>query len=62
LIEKQRAKMAQHKQAGAALNCPQCGKALAAGARGGVAMMACPDDHGAWLETTALKAIFDARK
>ena len=62
LIEKQRAKMAQHKQAGAALNCPQCGKALAAGACGGVAMMACPDDHGAWLETTALKAIFDARK
>jgi hypothetical protein len=60
LIEKQRRKMAEQKQEGASLQCPQCGKPLVAtaqsGIAGSVAMMACPDDHGAWLDSAALKS------
>jgi len=62
LIEKLHQKMAAHKQAGAALKCPQCGKPLAASARGGVAMMTCPDDHGAWLEIGSLQRILKPGK
>jgi hypothetical protein len=38
--------------------CPQCRKPLLAETRAGVAMMACPDKHGAWLRAEALEAIF----
>lgn len=57
LIEKMRQQMAQHKQAGATLACPQCGKTLAARAQGGIAMMACPENHGFWLDAAALKKV-----
>ncbi len=62
LIENQRKLMAEHKQAGAALKCPQCGKPLVASSRGGVAMMSCPDGHGAWLETGSLQGILKPGK
>lgn len=62
LIEKIRVKMAQHKQAGAALLCPQCGKSLVAKAANGVAMMACPENHGAWLDSASLKAVLKNQK
>ena len=62
LIEKQRQKMAQQKQAGAALTCPQCGKSLVAKAQGGVAMMACPENHGAWLDASSLQAVLKSAK
>ncbi len=62
LIQRQRAKMTKEKQAGASLQCPQCGKPLAATADSGIAMMACPDNHGAWLDAAALKHIERAGK
>jgi predicted RNA-binding Zn-ribbon protein involved in translation (DUF1610 family) len=62
LMEKMRQQMVQHKQAGAKLACPQCGKALVAKAQTGVAMMACPENHGAWLDASALKSILKPGK
>ena len=70
LIQRQRAKMTKEKQAGASLQCPQCGKSLVAktlgdlvsGLASGLAMMACPDNHGAWLDADALKHIERAGK
>jgi len=38
--------------------CPQCSMPLVAQTRGGVAMLACADKHGAWLRAEALDAIF----
>lgn len=61
LIEKHRQKMTQHKQAGASLACPQCGKPLVASAHAGVAMMACPQEHGAWLESATLKGLLKSK-
>jgi len=62
LLDKMRAKMAQEKQAGATLKCPQCGKALVAKVRYGLAMMACPDEEGAWLDSAVLEALPKAPK
>lgn len=62
LFEKMRAKMAQSKQAGAPLKCPQCGKALVARVRDGFAMMACPDQEGAWLDIATLQTLLKAPK
>lgn len=50
LIEKLRKK-------GEVALCPQCKKPLAADTRSGVAMMLCPDNHGAWLTTAMLEAV-----
>lgn len=38
--------------------CPQCKKPLAAQTRAGVAIMSCPDKHGAWLTDAMLEAVF----
>jgi peptide deformylase len=62
LMEKMRHKMAQQKQAGAALRCPQCGKPLTAKAFNGVAMMACPENHGAWLDPSSLETALKVAK
>ena len=43
-----------HRQA-ADLHCLQCNTKLVPRAVGGVAMMACPSDHGAWLDGESLK-------
>lgn len=51
LIEKLR-------QKGEPALCPQCKKPLAAENRSGVALMACPDKHGAWLNAATLEAVF----
>ncbi|MFZ0887091.1 MAG: zf-TFIIB domain-containing protein [Candidatus Binataceae bacterium] len=62
LLAKMRQHMSEKKQAGAALKCPHCGKALVAKARKGFAMMACPDEEGAWLDSAVLEALPKARK
>jgi hypothetical protein len=51
LIEKLRTK-------GEVALCPQCKKPLAAETRSGVAMMLCPDKHGAWLTAAMLEGLF----
>ena len=55
LLEKLRKK-------GEAALCPQCSKPLVAETRSGVAMMACPDKHGAWLRAEVLEALFERLK
>ena len=55
LLEKLRKK-------GEAALCPQCSKPLVAETRSGVAMMACPDKHGAWLRAEVLEALFQRLK
>jgi Zn-finger nucleic acid-binding protein len=42
--------------------CPQCRKPLVAETRGGVAMMACADQHGAWLRAEVLESVFKRLK
>jgi len=56
LLSKLRGKQA------AAMHCPRCNKTLSPRTEGGVAFMACPDAHGAWLEADALSAVIKARK
>ncbi len=51
LIEKLRQKRE------ASLHCPRCGKSLVERKHGAVAMLACPDEEGAWLDAAALKAV-----
>ncbi|MGH7865566.1 MAG: zf-TFIIB domain-containing protein [Candidatus Binataceae bacterium] len=46
----------------AAMHCPRCNKSLAPRVQGGVAFMACPDAHGAWLDADALCAVIKAGK
>lgn len=49
LMEKMRQKAA------AAMHCPKCGKALVERTSGGIHILACADNHGAWLEAAALE-------
>lgn len=48
-----------HRQ-GADLHCMQCNTKLVPRAVAGVAMMACPSDHGAWLDGESLKHMIKA--
>lgn len=50
---------ATHAQAAAAGNatCPRCGEALEVRERRGIAVDACPQDHGLWLDKTELEEI-----
>jgi hypothetical protein len=56
LLEKMRAR--QHP----ALHCPRCEAQLVAKAGGDLTIMACPNDHGAWLEAPALERLIESRK
>jgi hypothetical protein len=38
-------------------HCPECGAELTAAAESGVAIMACPGGHGAWLDRVALEKV-----
>jgi hypothetical protein len=62
LIEKQRQKLAQQQKAAAAMSCPHCGKPLQAKSPSGIAIMACPENHGAWLGAGALLEILERKK
>ncbi len=42
--------------------CPQCRTPLVAETRGGVAMMACTDKHGAWLRAEVLETVLSRLK
>jgi hypothetical protein len=63
LIEKMReAREADHKVVGELrqrhtndLHCPQCQSVLAPRAVGGIGLLACPSDHGAWLDAQSLQ-------
>lgn len=51
LIEKLREK--EHAQ----LHCPQCTAKLAPRVEAGLALLACPDHHGAWLDHDTLQQL-----
>jgi hypothetical protein len=51
LIEKMRVKQKTE------LHCPLCQEKLVGKAADGVAMMACPTGHGAWLDQEALEKL-----
>jgi Zn-finger nucleic acid-binding protein len=55
LIEKLR-----HRQP-AELHCPQCNDKLVPHAEAYFAMMACPNDHGAWLDKVAIEKVIRAK-
>jgi hypothetical protein len=63
LIEKMRAAREEdHKVLGelrqrhpAELHCPQCNTVLAPRAVGGIGMLECPSEHGAWLDAESLR-------
>ena len=60
LLEKIRQKGEHHKHPGhaadaAAMHCPRCHRPLEAKTHGGVEIMACPIEEGAWLDSAALK-------
>jgi Transcription factor zinc-finger len=55
LLEKLRKK-------GEAALCPECRKPLVAETRADVAMMSCPDKHGAWLCAGVLEALLKRLK
>ena len=42
--------------------CPHCHRALVQKSHGGVTLMACPQDEGAWLDAEALKTVLAAIK
>ena len=42
--------------------CPHCKKFLVAKTERGMAMHACPQGHGAWLDESALKAVLKEHK
>jgi hypothetical protein len=56
LLEKMRTR-----QAGA-LRCPRCEKELVPQTGGDLAIMACPNGHGAWLEGAALQQLGESKK
>jgi ribosomal protein L37AE/L43A len=56
LIKKMREKQATE------LQCPRCGKPLVARANAGIAWMACPMNHGGWVDGETLETILEARK
>lgn len=51
LIEKLREK--EHAQ----LHCPRCNAKLTARVEAGLALLACPDDHGAWIDHQTLQQL-----
>ncbi|HJU27798.1 MAG TPA: zf-TFIIB domain-containing protein [Candidatus Binataceae bacterium] len=51
LIERMRQRHAKE------TNCPECGAKLAPSAASGLAMMKCPNGHGAWLDKVALEKL-----
>lgn len=51
LIEKLRARSA------AGLKCPKCASVLVERVEGGIAMLACPNGDGAWLDAHALDSL-----
>ena len=55
-IEKLRAAHAKSTAAGTA-NCPRCGAALEVVQRNGIAVDACPQRHGIWLDMGELEAV-----
>src|SRR6185436_2375550 len=55
-IEKLRAAHAQAAAAGKA-DCPRCGSALEVVQRNGIAVDACPNRHGIWLDMGELEAV-----
>jgi hypothetical protein len=42
--------------------CPNCKQFLVPKTEGGVAMLSCPQGHGAWLDAAALKTVLEAQK
>ena len=42
--------------------CPQCKQFLVSKTEHGIAMHACPQGHGAWLDASALKAVLKEHK
>jgi len=42
--------------------CPQCHGLLVAETRGGIAMMACAQKHGAWLRAEVLESVLSRLK
>ncbi len=56
LLEKMR------KQKTESLVCPRCQKPLISKKSNSVEVLACPDEHGAWLGPAALKAALKAGK
>jgi len=44
------------------IHCPQCNSKLSARAAIGIAMMACDNGHGAWLDHEALEALMKRLK
>src|SRR5713226_4943415 len=63
LIEKLRKKQEELRNAAGkaadamGMLCPKCQRPLEARTHGGLEIMACPADDGAWLESAALKAV-----
>jgi hypothetical protein len=55
LLEKMR-------QKGEQALCPQCHAPLVAETRNGIAMMACTDQHGAWLRAEVLEGVLERIK
>lgn len=46
-----------HQKQMSELHCPRCNAKLAARIEAGIAMLACPDDHGAWLDHQTLQQL-----
>jgi hypothetical protein len=46
-----------HQKQAPELHCPRCNAKLTARVQGGIAMLACPDDHGAWLDQQTLQQL-----
>jgi uncharacterized protein YbaR (Trm112 family) len=55
LLEQMRERLHNHA-------CPQCKQFLVPKSEHGVAMYACPQGHGAWLDATALKTVLKEQK
>lgn len=55
MLEKMRRKAAE-------LACPRCHKPLIARKQGGIDLLFCPSDDGAWLDAAALKVLLKVRK
>jgi hypothetical protein len=39
------------------LHCPRCGNALIDEVKGGIHLLACPQNDGAWIEASALESL-----
>jgi len=45
-----------------AMLCPYCKSSLGAETQGGLEMLKCPNDHGAWLGKKTLERLLERRK